>query len=194
MVRACACPTAPVPQAPAQAQNIDVAQLAQQLADMQCQFARLQSSSGAGNDQAHQLGTATEAATQLYSYGVNPAQAGLAQAASNVDGYASYPAMAAVPLAVRAPGMHPALVPGPPPAPPAVVPGLVGIENLGDLQCYSNTDGQSDRSLKSALRGWYIDLQELLPVVTYYGVEATDLTPTIDLVSGVVSYKYRKPQ
>ena len=186
MVRARARPAVPVPQAPPRAQSMDINQLAQQLADMQCQLARLQSSSGPSIDHSQQLGAAAGAAVITPQVRSNPAQAGLASVAGSIYGFPRYPVAAAAPMGIPVQGMPPPPVAGPPPAPPGVVPGLVDIDNLGDLHRFNNTDGLSDRTLRSALRGWYIDLQELLPVVSYYGEESSDLTPTIDPVSAAI--------
>ena len=40
----------------------------------------------------------------------------------------------------------------------------------------------------------YIDIQELLPVSSFVIDESTDLTPVLDPVTGVVSYRYKRPQ
>ena len=84
----------------------------------------------------------------------------------------------------------------PPPAPqppvPATVPGLASIDTLGDISRFSTIEGLSDRTLRSALRGMYIDIQEFLGVSIFE--DSTDLQPVIDNTTGVVTYKYKRPQ
>ena len=194
MVRARARPTAPMHPVAAPVQNPDIALLTQQMAEMQSQLARLQTDSGAMPHHMQPSVTAAGAAAGADQYQVSPAQAGLAHPASNFVGQARYPGIATVQAPMATAGWPHGLVAGPPVAPPGFVPGLVDIENLGDLQRYSNVDGLSEHTLRSALRGMYIDLQELLPLTSFYVDESTDLTPVIDPVTGIVSYRYKRPQ
>ena len=66
------------------------------------------------------------------------------------------------------------------------------FEQLGDMNRFPMADGLSEKTLKSALKGTYVNLDYLLEPSTRVIDDQVDLLPVMDTGTGIISYKTKR--